>query len=253
MTDDIERLAELERRIARLEEALRARNSREQKLAAEEMLAAESPPRTAETLLPPRMVIPTPQSERAVPASMPRFADGPIVKKPKRDWEALIGRYGTLVLATATALAGVGTFVGWAIANGLLGPAARVGLGLGVAAGLAAWGFRLRKKERSFGASVLGISLAIVHVCAWGAGPSLHLVPTSWAFAFVAIASLALETFAHRENDEPLWTVGFFGAALAPFVTSEGGGSLPMLTAYGVGVLASAGDRKSTRLNSSHQ
>jgi hypothetical protein len=243
VTNDLERLAELERRIARLEEALRARNSREQKQAAEEMLlqVSEKTPHTAERAVPSRMVIPTPRSSDVIPGAMPRFADVLVKPTPKRDWEALIGRYGTLVLATTTALAGVGTFVGWAIANGLLGPAARVGLGLAAAAALAVWGLNLRQKERSFGASILGIALAIVHVCAWGAGPSLHLVPTSWAFALAAVASLALEMFAHRENDEALWSVGFFGAAIAPFVTSDGGGSLPLLTAYGVGVLVSGG------------
>jgi len=35
----------------------------------------------------------------------------------------------------------------------------------------------LRRRERSFGDSLLGLSLAIVHVCAWQAGPALHLVP----------------------------------------------------------------------------
>lgn len=176
-----------------------------------------------------------------LPRPMPAFAESPFVRPPQRDWEAIIGRYGTLVLATTTALAAVGTFVGWAIANGWLGPASRVGLGLLAAAGLASWGFWLRSRERSFGASLIGIALAIVHVCAWGAGPSLHLVPTGVAFVFAAAASLALEAFAHRENDEALWSVGFFGAALAPFVTSDGSGNTALLATYGVGVLASGG------------
>jgi len=243
VTEPSERIAELERRIARLEEALRARNSREQTIAAEAMLAAEpSSPKTAETAIPKnRTVLPTPRSVPVVPAQMPAFADVSIARPPKRDWEALVGRYGMLVLGTVTALTGVGTFIGWAIAHGLLGPTQRVSLGLISAGALAVWGLRLRKRERSFGATIIGVSLAMVQVCAWGAGPSLHLVPTSVAFALAAVASLALETFAHRENDEALWSVGFFGAALAPFVTSDGSGNLPMLTLYGIGVMVSGG------------
>src|SRR5438270_14071260 len=99
----------------------------------------------------------------------------PAAVKPRRpDLETLIGRYGMLALATLLALAAVGTFVGWAIAHGWLGPAARVVLGLIAAAALAVWGLRLRKRERSFGDSILGLSLAATHVCAWAAGPSLH-------------------------------------------------------------------------------
>ena len=161
---------------------------------------------------------------------------------PKQiDFESLVGRYGTLVLATVSALAAVGTFLGWAIANGLLGPSQRIALGLIVAVGLAVGGLRLRRRERSFGASLLGLALAITHVCAWGAGPSLHLVPDWGAFVLAAVASIALAIFAHGEADEPLWSVGFSGAAIAPFVTASGRSNLLLLSAYGVAVLASSG------------
>jgi hypothetical protein len=157
------------------------------------------------------------------------------------DFESLIGRYGTLVLATISALAAVGLFLGWAIDKGLLGPSQRIGLGLLAAAALAVGGLRLRRTERSFGASLLGLSLAIVHVCAWGAGPSLGLVEPWVAFALAAATSIALAVFAHTEDDEPLWSVGFSGAAIAPFVTASGKNDLLLLAAYGVAVLASAG------------
>ncbi|MGH7678849.1 MAG: DUF2339 domain-containing protein [Gemmatimonadaceae bacterium] len=157
------------------------------------------------------------------------------------DFESLIGRYGTLVLATASALAAVGLFLSWAIDKGLLGPSQRIALGLLTAAGLAVGGLRLRRSERSFGASLLGLALAIALVCAWGAGPALQLIPTWVAFLFAAVASIALAVFAHAEDDEPLWSVGFSGAAIAPFVTSSGQGNIGMLTAYGVMVLVAAG------------
>lgn len=165
----------------------------------------------------------------------------------KVDVESLIGRYGTLVLATVSALAAVGTFLGWAIAQGLLGPAQRIGLGLLLATALAVGGMRLRPRERSFGASLLGLALAIVHVCAWGAGPSLHLVPAWAAFLLAAVASIGLAIFAHRERDEPLWCVGFSGAAVAPFVTSSGRGNFVLLAAYGLLVLTTAGYAMSGR------
>src|SRR5258708_29700280 len=118
---------------------------------AEPVLRASPAPPVIEA---PRVPLPSPRSPPA-----------------RLDLETLIGRYGMLALATLLALAAVGTFVGWAVKHGLLGPVPRVVLGLAAAAGIGVFGVRLRRRERSFGDSLLGLSLAIVHVCAWQAGP----------------------------------------------------------------------------------
>ena len=166
---------------------------------------------------------------------------------PLLDLETLVGRYGMLGLATLLALAAIGTFVSWAMAHGLLGPATRVGLGLVAAAAIAAGGLKLRSRSRSFGDSLLALALAAVHVCAWAAGPSLGLVPAPLALAFSATASVALGAFALVEADEPLWCVGFGGASIAPFVTSTGQGTAPMLAAYAAAALVAAGSGLGSR------
>ena len=159
-----------------------------------------------------------------------------------RDAERLIGSYGMLGISVLAAVAAVGTFLSWAIGRGylILGPPARVTIGLVFAATIGVWGSRLRRRERSFGSSLMGLALVIVHVCAYAAGPTFHLVPTWVAFVGTAIVSWALALFAHAENDEPLWCVGFGGAAVAPFVTSDGHGSLYALLLYGAVVLLAA-------------
>lgn len=151
-----------------------------------------------------------------------------------QDIERILGRYGMLILAVLAAVAAVGTFLSWAIARGylVLGPAARIVVGLVAAAAIGAWGFRLRKRERSFGSSMLGLALVIVLVCAYAAGASFQLVPAWVAFGLAAVLSWALAVFAHAENDEPLWCVGFGGAAVAPFVTSNNGGNVYLLAGY---------------------
>ena len=152
--------------------------------------------------------------------------------------EGVVGRYGMLVLATVTGLAAVGTFLGWAIAQGLLGPTVRVALGFLLAAALAGTGAWMRPRERSFGAALLGIALAVVHVCGWAISPAnLALVPAWAALTLTVLASAALAMFAHGEEDEPLWCVGFGGAAIAPFVTSGDSGSVAMLSIYAGAVL----------------
>lgn len=158
------------------------------------------------------------------------------------DFERILGRYGMLGIAVLTAVAAVGTFLSWAISRGYLqlGPAARVSIGLAAATGLAVWGLRLRIRERSFGSSVLGLALVIMQVCAYAAGPGFHLVSVPVAFTIVAFLSWVLAAFAHSEGDEPLFCVGLGGAALAPFVTSDGHGQLALLLVYGLMVLLTA-------------
>jgi predicted membrane protein DUF2339 len=183
----------------------------------------------------PRPPPPSPSSEAEAPPS-PSPARMP-AETPLLDLETLVGRYGMLGLATLLALAAIGTFVSWAIAHGLLGPGMRVLLGLVAAAGIAAAGLKLRPRSRSFGDCLLALALAAVHVCAWAAGPSLGLVPAPLALGFSAAASVGLGAFALLEADEPLWCVGFGGASVAPFVTSTGQGTAPMLAGYGFAVL----------------
>ncbi len=158
------------------------------------------------------------------------------------DFERLLGRYGMLGIAVFAAVAAVGTFLSWAVSHGYLrlGPEARVLLGLAFAAGIGVWGVRLRRTERSFGSSLLGLALVIVLVCAYAAGPSFQLVPTWLAFVGAAAVAWALAIFARSEDDEPLWCVAFGGAAIAPFVTSDGTGNLYALLAYGLVLLLAA-------------
>lgn len=147
-----------------------------------------------------------------------------------------------LAIAVLAAVLAVGTFLSWAYANGYLrlSPPARVAIGLAFAGTLGVWGFRLRKRERSFGSTILALALVIVQVCAYAAGPAFNLVPTWVAFAGAAALSWLLAVFAHAENDEPLWCVGFGGAALAPFVTSDGTGKFYALLIYGLVTLLPA-------------
>ncbi|HEV8497067.1 MAG TPA: DUF2339 domain-containing protein, partial [Gemmatimonadaceae bacterium] len=203
----------LETRLAIIERQLAALAADVESLRAE-LSAPRGDPRLRAT--PPLHGSQQPRAARRIPISTPAFNS--------QDVERLLGRYGMLGIAVMAAVAAVGTFLSWAISHGYLalGPGARVTAGLVFAAAIATWGLRLRRTERSFGSSMLGLALVIVQVCAYAAGPSFHLVPTVVAFAGATAASRALALFAHGEADEPLWCVGFGGAAIAPFVTSDG-------------------------------
>jgi hypothetical protein len=223
----------IETRLARIERAI-ADLSREAAAIRAEMRS----PETNETATLPRAGEIMRPSEISTPRGRLSLGSRTITS---RDVERLVGSYGMLAIAVLAAVAAVGTFLSWAITQGFItiGPSARVVIGLAFAAAIGVWGTQLRRRERSFGSSLLGLALVIVHVCAYAAGPSFALVPIWVAFAGAALASWALTVFAHREADEPLWCVGFGGAAVAPFVTSNGHGSLYALLAYGTLVLLS--------------
>lgn len=186
----------------------------------------------------------------AAPSAPERTIPTPMVER--RGLEELVGRYGTIGLASLTILMGIGALLSWAIRNGYIGPTVRVVLGLVAAAVVAGIGWRVRRGDSPrYGNALLALSLAIVHVVAWGAGPRLHLIGTGWVLALAALASATLAALAWREDDQSLFNVGFGGALLAPFVTSSGGGNAVLLLSYGFIVLmagiASLGQREWTK------
>lgn len=157
----------------------------------------------------------------------------------QRGLEDLVGRYGTIGLASLTILMGVGALIGWAIRNGYIGPMVRIAIGLAAAAIVAFFGWRVRRGDSPrFGNALLALALAIVHVASWGAGPRLQLISTPTVLALAALASAALAWLAWHEDDQTLFNIGFGGALLAPFVTSDGRGSAVMLLSYGFVVLS---------------
>ena len=175
------------------------------------------------------------------PAGIERLTGGARVPGTERrslDIESLIGRYGTLALASLTILLGAGAFLSWAIAHGKIGPGLRVSLGALGAAAVATVGWRLRARGSvRFGSTLLALALALVHVDAWGAGPYLQLVPSPVALSIAAAASIALAVLAWVNDEEALFSVGVGGALVAPFVTSNNSGNVVALLIYGYVVL----------------
>ena len=152
--------------------------------------------------------------------------------------EAAVGRYGTLILAALVILMGVGVLIRVAVSRGLLTPEVRVAMGALAAAAVGAAGVHFhRRGEVRFGNVLLALSLAVVDLVAWGAGPQLQLVPTSVALIVVDIVAIALAALALRDGSEFLFSIAVAGALSSPFVTTDGRGSAPALLAYGALVI----------------
>ena len=152
--------------------------------------------------------------------------------------EAAVGRYGTLILAALVILMGVGVLIRVAVSRGLLTPEVRVALGAFAAAAVGAAGLHFhRRGEVRFGNVLLALSLAVVDLVAWGAGPQLQLVPTSVALVIVDIVAIALAALALHDGSEFLFSIAVAGALSSPFVTTNGHGSAPALLTYGALVI----------------
>jgi hypothetical protein len=155
--------------------------------------------------------------------------------------ESLVGRYGTLALAALVILMAVGAVIKMAVQRGLLTPEVRVVAGVIVAVLLAMTGFLFRRRrEVRYGGVLLALSLAVIDLVAWGAGPLFHLVPIVVALGAVDVMAVGLAALALNDHSEFLFTVALAGALSAPFVTSNGGGSALALLLYGGVVLAGA-------------
>ncbi|HEX6534749.1 MAG TPA: DUF2339 domain-containing protein [Gemmatimonadaceae bacterium] len=235
---DVERIAHLETIVRALHqqvETLRAEVAALRAATAAPGAAAPAPPGA----MPARPSIPhpppPPPSFPAAPApSVPTSRFQIPATFPSRDLESFFGRYATIALATLAVLTGVGAFLTWAIAHGLLGPAQRVALGALGAAIVGGIGWRLRRRGTvRFGDTLLALALALVHLDAWAAGPRLHVVGASVALAITAGASAALAALALGAREELLFSVGLGGALLAPFVATSGGGNAYLLAGYG--------------------
>jgi hypothetical protein len=180
-----------------------------------------------------------------------RSRAAPLARAPRRrspsglpggmTFEDFLGRYGAMALAAIAIMSAVGIFLSWAIAQNLIGPEVRVATGFAAAAALGALGWRLRTRgARTFGNTLMGIALAVVHVVAWGAGPGLGVFPPWLALAVAAVASIALAILAWQTMEESLFVVGVGGALIAPFVTTAGRGNGEALLIFGSLVLTTA-------------
>jgi hypothetical protein len=233
VTLDPARLDSLEQTIGRLaQELAEARRA----LAA---LRSESPPVAAVPLVVPPASQAEGPPEPGTARRASRAGDG---------LENMIGRYGALALAVLTIVMGAGALVSWAISHGLLGPWVRVTLGALLALAIAGGGSRLRVRgARRFGNVLFALSLAVIQVVGWGAGPRLGLIRPSVALGIADAASISLAFLALVEKEQLLYAVGLGGALIAPFVMASGEPHFGMLAAYGLLVLATAirtiGDR----------
>jgi uncharacterized membrane protein len=199
------RLRELEGRVARLERALGGSPLPEAEA------PPAPPPRTEAGEILPRALFeaPRPEAEKAQAAG---FAD----------LEERIGGRWTTWVGIVVLVFGVGLFLRWTIQNELIGPTARVGLGLVAGAVLLSSGLVLHEKRMlpDLAQGLAGGGLALLYLSLFAAHAVYELLPAATAFAGLAAVTLAGIVLAARTARQPIAVLALLGGLLTPVLVS---------------------------------
>ncbi|MCB9618255.1 MAG: DUF2339 domain-containing protein [Sandaracinus sp.] len=153
----------------------------------------------------------------------PSPARPPVAPAPTIEWEQWLGIRGAAALgALVLTLAGL-YFFQYSIEHGLISPALRVVLGVGVGLGcVAASEARLRHSHPTLAQWLTGAGVAILYVAFW-AGRALYDLYPAWAASAAMIATTAAcVTLASTRRSTVVAALGLFGGFVTPLALSTG-------------------------------
>ncbi len=190
-------------------------------------------PATASPALPVDLPPPTPAS----PPTPPFWVTNPLIAWFTRIH--LMVQIGIIVL-----FFGIGFLVKYAAEQGWFPLELRLASAALLGGGLAAVGWRLRTKERTYGLALIGGGIGIVYLTTFGAYYFYQLLPTTLAFAIFVLLGVIYAVMALLNDALILAFLAVVGAFLAPLLTASEGGSHVVLFSYYVvvnlGILALA-------------
>jgi uncharacterized membrane protein len=183
--------------------------------------APESPappppaPMSVEPSLPPLRSVPGP-----VPAAV---ASGDTAAPPPRlNLEQRIGARWTTWIGVVAILFGIGFFLKWSFENDLLGPGARVGVGLVAGVGLLTSGLMLHRR-RDLGylsAALAGLGLGVLYLALFGAHALYGLLGPGAAFAGMLAVTLLGALVSVVSSRQTTAVVTVLGGLLTPVLLS---------------------------------
>lgn len=202
--------------------------------------SAPEPAAVSNAVVSPVLVEPSPATDTATlstPSSPAPWTQNPLIA-----WFVqihLMVQVGVIVL-----FFGVGFLVKYAVDQGWFPLELRLSAAALLGVGLAAVGWRVRERQRSYGLALIGGGIGIVYLTTFGAYFFYGLLPVGLAFTLFVLLSLLYALMAFW-NDAPILAfLAMVGAFLAPFLASDGGGSHITLFSYyaivNAGVLALA-------------
>ena len=222
--DPLDRIDQLERRVAQLESLVRqlaARTlaapamipeSRSVEHAAPVIAAAQPPPVLNESPRPAFVVRPSP---------------------PGRDWEQWVGRRGLLAVGIFALIATAGFFLKYAIDRGWISPWVRVNGGVLLGALIAIWGDRLISRGmRLYGGAIIGAGAGLAYLALWAAASPYDLVNARVGILIMFAVTVGTAARAVQHRVEGLCAWALVGALCAPFFVHPPSSNVESLLAY---------------------
>jgi uncharacterized membrane protein len=216
----IQQMAELTRRVFRLEQLLRTGIAVESAPPRVEPVQAELPrvvaqaspmlSDSAEAAVPPDFR--EPQRIPPVPATSP---------KTEVSLETRIGGQWLNRIGIVAVLVGLSYFLKLAIENDWIGPGTRVAIGLVAGIGLILWSERFRARAfLAFAYSLKAIGIGALYLSLWAAFQFYHLVSAPVAFFAMILVTASSVAMSLTQNSELLAACALVGGFLTPVLVS---------------------------------
>lgn len=159
-----------------------------------------------------------------------------------------------LRLGIAAIVTCVGYFLRWSIERELIGPAARVAIGMVAGVGMLAWGIRLvGKKYHLIGQGLLGGGLLTLYFSVYAAAPMYGLIIIPVGFALMVLVTTTAGILAIRTDSLLIAVLGIAGGYVTPVLLRTPTPNLPVLYSYvlllGLGILGIAHHKQWRLLN----
>ncbi|MFN2375471.1 MAG: DUF2339 domain-containing protein [Candidatus Binatia bacterium] len=210
-TDLAARVVALERSVEALESRLAAIDARSERLA----------PRPA-PVIPPPSALASPQAPReALPPRRPTL--GLLPAEPGQ-WVNYLG--------IALLLLGAAFGFKYSIDRGWIGPAVRVGFGIGLGVALLALSAWLGPSRRALSRVLAGGGIACGYLSVYAAFQLYFLIPQGAAFAAMSVVTAIAFVVGMRGDDAVTATIGAVGGLATPFLLHTSGGNVAGLVGY---------------------
>ncbi len=184
-----------------------------------------------------------PRSESITPAVEPASSPPPPpfvfdtappdVAAPQRSLETRLGSQVFNLIGIVALIFGASWALKLAIEHGLLGPAARILIGLGVGAGIILWSEAFRKKSlAAFCSSLKAVGTGILYLSLWAAFQLYNLFPAPVALGAMVLVTAWNAFMALTQDDELIAAYALIGGLLTPVLLSTGGDHETFLFSY---------------------
>lgn len=180
--------------------------------------SAVPPPEPRPLVEPAAATVPEPTPEQAAYQPQGNILDKALASA----WSWLVGGNPFVRAGIVLLFFGVVFLLRYSLEHNLVPVELRLAGAAGGALALLAYGWKLRKREGSYGLILQAGGVGLLYLTVFGAFSLYHLLPPILAFALLVVIAAAAATLAVLQNSLPLAAFATVGGFLAPLLASSG-------------------------------